>query len=326
MPNIRKPRSGSLQFWPRKRAKRHYARVRSWKPIKEAKPIGFAGYKVGMTHAIINDNRKTTLTKGQDISCPLTVIECPPLKVASMRFYKKQDNKLLLVSEIFSEKNAKELERKIITPKKINKKIEDIKGFDEVRLLVYTQPKLIGLKKKPDIFEIGIGGKKEEQLNFAKERLGKEITVEDVFTEGQQIDVHAITKGKGFQGPVKRFGVSLKRHKSEKGQRSVGSLGPWCGQGHFMWRVAHAGKMGFHMRTEYNKWIIKIGKKPEDVNPKGGFLRYGLVKNTYLLVKGSVAGPAKRIIRFNVAIRPSKKIPSQAPLVSYLSIESKQGN
>ncbi len=326
MPNIRKPRKGSLQFWPRKRAKRSYARIRSWAKSKDVKPLGFAGYKVGMTHLMINDSRKTSLTKGEEIFCPATIIECPPIKTASIKFYKKNTEGLKLVSEVFADKVDKELGRKITIPKNIKKKIEDIKDYDMIRLMVYTQPKLTGIKKKPEIFEIGLGGSKEEQLKYAQEKLGKEINIGEVFTAGQQLDVHAITKGKGFQGPVKRFGISLKRHKSEKNRRNPGSLGGWKGQGHFMWRVAHAGKMGYHLRTEYNKWLIKIGEKPEEVAQKGGFLKYGAVKNPYILVKGSIIGPAKRLIRFNHTIRQSKKIPAEAPIVSYSSIVSKQGN
>jgi large subunit ribosomal protein L3 len=227
----------------------------------------------------------------------------------------------MLVSEIFSEKPYKELERKIILPKKIKKKIEDIKDYDDVRLLVCTQPKLTGIgKKKPVIFEICLGGKKEEKLKYAKEKLGKEIVLEDVFKEGQQVDIHAITKGKGFQGAVKRFGIGLKHHKSEKGRRTPGSLGGWKGQGHFMYRIAHAGQMGYHQRTEYNKWLIKIGKKADEINVKGGFLRFGLVKNPYVLVKGSVGGAVKRLIRFNHATRENKNIPTEAPAIQYTSL------
>ena len=326
MPNIRKPRKGSLQFWPRRRAKREYARVRSWAKLKEAKPLGFAGYKVGMTHVMVNDNRKTSLTKGEEISFPATIIECPPIKTVSIRFYKKDIRGLKVVSEVFADKVDKELSRRMIVPKKIKKKAEDIKDYDEIRLLVYMQPKLIGIKKKPEIFEIGLGGEKEEQLKYAKEILGKEININDVFVEGQQLDIHAVTKGKGFQGAVKRFGIGLKSHKSEKSRRTPGSLGPWKAQGHIMWKVAYAGKMGYNLRTEYNKLLMKIGTKPEDVNQKGGFLKYGAIKNQYILVKGSVIGPVKRIIRFNHAIRQNKKIPSEPLVMPYLSLESKQGN
>ncbi|MBS3126176.1 50S ribosomal protein L3 [Candidatus Woesearchaeota archaeon] len=316
-----------MQFWPRKRAQSEVASVRSWPATKESNVLGFAGYKVGMTHAMIVDNRKTTLTKGESIFCPITVIECPPLKTASIRFYNTIENRKQLVGEIFSMQLEKELERSMIVPKKVSKKVEDIKDFDEVRLLVYTQPKATGIgKKKPDVFELGIGGKKEDQLRVAQEKLGKDITVKDVLKEGQQVDLHSITKGKGFQGPVKRFGVSLRSHKSEKVRRGPGTLGGWKSQGHFMYRVAHAGKMGYHQRIEYNKWIIKIGEKGEEINAKGGFMRYGLVKNPYILLRGSVGGPAKRLIRMVVAMRPKSQLPAQAPTVSYLSLHSHQGN
>src|SRR3989344_4451341 len=188
MPRTRRPRYASMQFWPRKRAQSEVASVRSWPATKESNVLGFAGYKVGMTHAMIVDNRKTTLTKGESIFCPITVIECPPLKTASIRFYNTIENRKQLVGEIFSMQLEKELERSMIVPKKVSKKVEDIKDFDEVRLLVYTQPKATGIgKKKPDVFELGIGGKKEDQLRVAQEKLGKDITVKDVLKEGQQV-------------------------------------------------------------------------------------------------------------------------------------------
>ena len=91
-----------------------------------------------------------------------------------------------------------------------------------------------------------------------------------------------------------------------------------------MYRVAHAGQMGYHNRTEFNKWIIKISDKAEEVNPKGGFLHYGNVKNEYMLVKGSIQGPAKRLIRLNLPKRPNALVPKDAPSVVYTSLESKQ--
>jgi len=321
MPNIRRPRHGSMQYWPRKRAKRIYARVKSWSKHSDNGLLGFAGYKVGMTHLIITDNRAKSLTKGEGISCPATILECPPLKTLSMRFYKKTVDGLKVLAEIPAKNLDKELKRKIIMPKK--GKAEEPKEFDDITILVYTQPKLTTIgKKKPEIFEIGLAGKKEDKLKFAKEILGKEVSAKDVFKIGEQIDIHAITKGKGFQGPMKRFGIGKRRHKSEKSIRNPGSLGGWTAQGHVMYRVAHAGQMGYHKRTEYNKQLIKIGEKPEEINPKGGFLNYGLIKNNYLIIKGSIAGPKKRIIRINKAIRPSKKFSKEAPAIQYVSVKS----
>jgi len=326
MPKTKSPRRGSLQYSPRKRAKKESARVRSWANIQEAKLLGFAGYKVGMTHVFYTNNRAHSTTKGMEISCPVTVIECPPLKTISIKFYKKTTYGLRLCDEILANKLDKELARKIKIPKKVKKKIEDIKDYDDIRLVVQTQPKLTSIgKKKPELFEIAIGGTKDAKLKYGQEKLGKDIHVHEIISEGQEIDIHGVTTGKGFQGPIKRFGIGLKSHKSEKSRRGPGSLGPWCGQGHVMWRIAHAGRMGYHLRTEYNKLILKISDKNEEINPAGGFVRYGLVKNPYILVKGSTIGPVKRLIRFNFPIRPSKN-KQEVPTISYISVASKQGN
>ncbi|MBN4048984.1 50S ribosomal protein L3 [archaeon AH-315-M20] len=320
MPQKRTPRKGSLQFWPRKRSKRVFARVRSWPKSKEPKPLGFAGYKVGMTHLIINDNRKTSTTKNMDIFCPATIIECPPLKTASIRFYKNTINGSKLISETFGENLDKELARTIILSKKGKRETKEV-DFDFLHLLVYTQPKLTGIgKKKPELFEIALGGNKEEQLKYAQEKLGKEINIDEIFKEGQQIDIHAITKAKGVQGAVKRFGISLKSHKTEKSRRTPGSLGGWIAQGHIMWRQAKAGKMGYHVRTEYNKWLLKINKANE-LQKKGGFEHYGVIKNSCIILKGSIIGTKKRLIRLNQATRPNKKIPQDPPTIQYTHLK-----
>ncbi len=139
------------------------------------------------------------------------------------------------------------------------------------------------------------------------------------------IDVLAITIGKGTQGPVKRWGINLMKNKhSRQGSlRQIGTLGPW-NPSRVSWRVPQLGQTGYHQRTEYNKRIITIGENGEDVTPKSGFLNYGEVSGNYLLLKGSVPGPKKRLIRLRPAIRSDKQ-PIGAPQVSYISVESKQG-
>ena len=150
----------------------------------------------------------------------------------------------------------------------------------------------------------------------------KDVKITDVFAAGQQVDSHSISKGKGLQGPVKRFGVSIRRHKSEKTKRGPGSLGPWHGP--LNWTVAHAGQMGVHQRTEYNKWIMQIGDDSAKVNPSGGLIRYGTLNSPYVLIKGSLPGSTKRLIKITTPLRPNKNIPKEAPTVTYLSLASKQ--
>ncbi|MCB9362459.1 50S ribosomal protein L3 [Candidatus Woesearchaeota archaeon] len=318
-----------MQYWPRKRAQRPYARVRYHKrDSKTARLCGFAGYKVGMTHVTTLDESKTKgKQKNLDKLIPVTVVECPPLKILAARFYKNEGLEgLRVVSETRAKVNDKNLKRKIRLSKKSEANLESTPEYDDMTIVVYTQPSLTGTgKKMPEIFEMVVGGSKDDQLNFVKENIGKEVTLKEVFKDGDVVDVHGITKGKGYQGPVKRFGVDIRHHKSEKTKRGPGSLaGGWKAQGHMMYRVAHAGQMGYHQRTEYNKWIVKVGDEPENINPEGGFVRYGRVKNPYMLIKGSVFGPAKRLVRFNLPLRPNRRTPKAAPKIQHVSLDSKQ--
>lgn len=323
MPRIRTPRQGSMQYWPRKRAADIVARVRTWTQAKEAKLLGFAGYKVGMTHVLAVDNRPTSISKGEEVQFPVTVVECPPLKVISVLLYKSDAYGSHCVGQINAEKFDKEVSRKMNLPKKPSKK-PDEREISEVRILVHTQPKLTGIGKKTvEVFELGIGGKPEEKLAFAKSLLGKEVKVSDVFSEGQLVDSVSVTKGKGLQGPVKRFGLALRSHKSEKTKRGPGSLGPW--HGFRGYRSPHQGQMGFQQRMEFNKQILRISDDVKKINPKGGFVRYGVIKNQYLLVKGSIGGPHKRLVTFTAPRRAfSVKLPKEAPTLAYVSTSSKQ--
>jgi len=70
---------------------------------------------------------------------------------------------------------------------------------------------------------------------------------------------------------------------------------------------------------------MKIGTEGAEITPKGGFLNYGEVTNTYVLVHGSVPGPTKRLVRFRDATRIPKKADTSAVDVTYVSTESKQG-
>ncbi len=316
-----KPRSGSLQYWPRNRAKRAYARVNSWPEASDPKPLGFAGYKVGMTHITFTDNRPNTMTKNEEVSTPVTVIECPPLKIASIIFYKKTDSGLKSSSVFLAPKIDKELSKKIKLPKKTSKKKlddYDIKEYEDIRIQVYTQPKLTSIgKKKPELFELGLGGKIEDKFNWAKENISKDINIHDIFTEGQHIDIHSITKGKGLAGPMKRMGISRTSHKSEKGVRTPANLGAWTGAR--QWRVAKAGQLGKQQRKELNKWLLKIDNKPEEINKKGGFKRYGLVKNQYVLLKGSLGGAVKGLEIMTIPMRPNRRHPKEKPSINHIS-------
>lgn len=309
MPKTRNPRHGSLAYWPRKRAMKEVPRIRSARLPKEAKPNAFPGYKAGMATVQYIDNSKFSHTRNDLLAKAATIIECPPVKIFSVRYYKKTPYGLKLATEALNPKLDKELARSVSLSKQKHALAEKLDDFDLLRLVVYTQPKLTSIgKKKPELFELSLGGSKEEQLAFAKDKLGKEINVKDVFAEGQQLDLHAVTKGKGLQGPVARYGISLKSHKSEKSRRFA-VLAPE-GDAKVRYFAHQSGKVGYHLRTEHNKWLLRI---MDDISSYPHFKHYGNLRNTCLLVKGTIPGPSKRLVVFTEAMRPSKKIPAQAP-------------
>ena len=326
MANIRRPRHSTKQYWPRKRSRKVHALVKSWISLNNVKLLGFAGYKAGMTNIIIKDNRPNSIDKGDQVSIPVTVIECPILKIFSVKFYKKSPYGKNVLAEIQNSKLDKSLSRKVNVAKKI-KDLSEIEGrigdFDDLRIVVYTLPKKTGLgKKTPDIFELGIGGKNiNEKFEFVKGIWNSDLRVSDVFKSGIKVDIHSITTGKGFQGGVKRFGLQLRSHKSEKKRRGA-VYGPER-PGKILWGALMPGKMGFLLRTEHNKDVMFIGNKPEEINPKGGFLHYGNVRSDYVLLKGSVPGPAKRLITMIEPQRKTKVFGNNYE-IQHVNLESKQ--
>ena len=75
-----------------------------------------------------------------------------------------------------------------------------------------------------------------------------------------------------------------------------------------MFTVPMAGQLGFFSRITYNNRIISHGKISEkDINPSQGFKHFGKIKSEYIIVKGSISGPAKRQILLSYPSRPSKK-------------------
>lgn len=322
------PHQGSLSF-RRVRAKSQKGKIRSW-PSWDSDPklLGFAGFKAGMTHITIIENRKNSPMYNQERIVPVTVIECPPLKVIGIRGYRYTPEGLKIAAEAMLKKLPDELARKMIIPKKYAEKTrlktlqERLGSIYELRVIAITSPKDAKLpRKKPDILEIKIGCKDMQTgLDFAKSLLGQTITVDTVFETGEYCDTIGVTKGKGIQGPVKRFGIKILSHKTRGVKRKPGALGPWR-PARTMYTVAHQGQHGYHQRTEYNKLIMKVGTKEEKITPAGGFKKYGEVGNDFLMMKGSVQGPAKRLITMRNPIRQKKK--TAAPEIVEISLTSK---
>ena len=328
MASRNRPRRGSLAYKPLKRARSQKPRIHSWTASNEAKMLGFAGYKAGMTHVMAVDNRKNSPTHGLEIFVPVTVLDSPPMKVVAIRAYKKAYFGNQPFTDVFAKDLKDDVKRRVDLPKNLDsdkylKEVEDnISDIKEIMLMVQTQPSLTTLEKKAaDIMEIAVGGKDiKEKFEFAKKVLGKEIAPEEVLGKHKFIDVTAVTKGKGMQGIIKRIGTRIQPRKTEKGRRHGGTGGAWT-PARKLWLWPLPGQMGYHTRTEYNKLVMQIGKNGSEVTPAGGFVNYGPVTGSYILLYGSVPGPTKRLIRISAARRPKA---DENLEVSYIDQTSKQ--
>lgn len=303
-------RHGSLQFWPRKRAAKVIPSA-SFKTLSREGVglLGFIGYKVGMASGYVRDNGANSLTKGQRITVPVTIIEFPTVKIFSTRFYKNGK----VVGEVLNSNIDKEVKKKVKLPKQAKGDVDGFKeDYDDVRVILYSQVKKTGIKKKPDMIEVALSGSKDEKINWIKENAAKEMKVSEFmdenFMKSGLVDIRGVTIGKGTQGPTKRFGLKLRSHKSEKGIRGPGSGGPWH-PARVEYTQPMAGQMGYFSRVIANGKVLKVDSIEEnDINPDKGFKKYGVIKNDYVIVHGSVTGPTKRPLFFTMPVRGSKNM------------------
>ncbi|KAG0511398.1 MAG: LSU ribosomal protein L3e (L3p) [Nitrosopumilales archaeon] len=305
------PRRGSLAYLPKGRAQSMEARIRSWpkQTFEEPKLLAHAGFKAGCIQIVSIDDREKTPNFGKQLVSLGTVIVTPPMLIIGMRGYTKNHNGQHADFDVFAKDLPKEISRILKNTEGNN--LESIQNsigkIHDLFAVVAIIPRHSNLEqKKPYVFEIAVqGGTIEKQFTFLKELLGKEIKIDQVFESGVTVDTAAITKGKGWEGPITRWGVKKKQHKSRKSVREVGSLGPISPQ-YVMYTVPRAGQRGFHQRTEYDKRIMILSNTEKNefkINPAGGFKHFGFVNGDYVVLKGSVPGTYRRLIKLRSQIR-----------------------
>ena len=136
-------------------------------------------------------------------------------------------------------------------------------------------------------------------VNVEDYTLGQVINV-DIFEEGEMVDVSGISKGKGFQGVIKRHNQSRgpMGHGSQY-HRGVGSLGTMLPM-HVLKGKKMPGQMGNVARTVQNLEIISVD-----------------TENNVILVKGNVPGPKKSLVMIRTAVKKPNVKKEAADLVSY---------
>jgi large subunit ribosomal protein L3 len=264
------------------------ARIRAW-PVRssseEPKILAHCGFKAGCVQIVSIDDRDKVPNAGKQLVSLGTVLVTPPVLILGIRGYSKDHDGKHAEFDVYAEDIPKNIAKEI-TIKNISGSIENaesrLKKIKEIYAIVAVSPRAAGLEmKKPYIFEAMVSGGDIEK------------------------HVAAITKGHGWQGVMRRWNVKKKQHKSRKTVREVGSLGPISPQS-IMYTVPRAGQTGFHQRVEYDKRIMIMGNTESDeikINPDGGYKHFGLVKGDFIILKGSVPGTYKRLIKLRSQIR-----------------------
>jgi len=193
-----------------------------------------------------------------------------------------------------------------------------------VRVLCSTQIRKLGLRQnKNHIMEIQVnGGSVADKIKWAQDHFEQEINVADVFSNNEVADIIGVTRGKGMQGVVKRYGVKRLQRKSHRGLRKIGCIGAWHPAA-VKWTVGRRGGMGYHSRTEINKKIYRVGAGSvrgavnnatceadaieKNITPMGGFPHYGEVNEDFMLIKGGIMGSRKRPLVIRKSIHPTTK-------------------
>ena len=338
------PRKGNLGYLPRKRTKHHRGRIRSFPKDNKANAphfTAFGGFKAGMTHILRDVDRvKSKLDKKEKVEA-VTVIETPPLKVVGLVGYIETPRGLRALSTVWAnhldkntlrrfyknwvrskQKAFSRYQSEIKDSKKIEVQLNRIRKYcTSVRAIVHTQHDLMKhfRQKKNNVFEVQINGGKTigDKVSFVQSFFEKEIRVDNVFGPNELIDVIGVTKGKGFTGVMKRWGVRHLQKKSHRGYRKVGCIGAWH-PSRVAWSVARAGQSGYFHRCELNKKIYRMGKgerggvknnattevdlTEKNITPMGGFPHYGVVRDDFIIIKGCCVGPKKRFVLLRKAM------------------------
>ncbi|MDG6925829.1 MAG: 50S ribosomal protein L3 [Nitrososphaerota archaeon] len=322
------PRRGSLAYRPRGRAGSFVPSIHTWPKLASPTPtlLAFPAVKVGTMHSISLDDREKTPNFGKPLFNPTSVLAVPETAVIGLRLYIRENGADRAVGEVYAPTLPKGVERK--PSPEPEKFVEAWKGrlssLSRVSALVSITPSDAGIsQKRPIVFEVGVGGgDTAAQIDYVVKLLGKGVKFSEIFKAGSYVDVIGITKGKGFEGPVTRFGIKRKQHKSRKSVRAVGVIGPWHPAA-VMYTVARAGQHGFHQRTETGKRILSISNpKDAPITPKGGFEHFGEVRTDYALLRGTVPGSTRRVVFVRL---PARAVKGKTTPVQVLELSTRAG-
>ncbi len=193
--------------------------------------IGLVGRKCGMSRVFTDDGR----------SVPVTLIEATPNRVTQVKTVETDGYNAVQVSA--GAKRAA-LIKKPLAGHYAKAKVEGGRGLWEFRL---------------------------EAAEVGKFEVGGELKAEEIFTVGQKVDVAGISKGKGFQGTIKRWHFTMgdATHGNSLSHRSPGSIGQRQTPGRVFPGKKMAGHMGNVRRSAINLEVVKIDNDRHLIAIKG---------------------------------------------------------
>jgi large subunit ribosomal protein L3e len=344
------PRHGSLGFLPRKRSKKHRGRVRSFPkddPTKKPHLTAFMGYKAGCTHIMREVNKPGSKLHKKETVETVTIVETPPMVVVGLVGYIETPRGLRTLTTVWCQHLSETVKRRFYKNwyrakkkafdryaariaedgnKDVETELNRMKKYCQIiRVLAHTQIRKVGLRqKKAHLMEIQVnGGTVAEKVDWGFELFERKVPVASVFSQNDMIDIIGVTKGKGYEGVITRWGTATLPRKTHRGLRKVACIGAWH-PARVRFTVARAGQNGYHHRTEINKKIYRIGaaavkegdkektpnaSTPHDltqktITPLGGFPHYGVVDEDFVMLKGAVMGPKKRVITLRKSLIP----------------------
>jgi len=319
------------------------------------------GYKAGMTHIVREMDKVGSKMHKKEVVEAVTIIETPPMVIVGVVGYIETPKGLRALTTVWANHLSDEVKRRFYKnwyrskhkaftkyAKKYAEKKEDIdrelsrikKYASVVRVLAHTQIKKIKIgQKKAHLMEIQVnGGTVADKVDFAVSLFEKQVPITAVFQESEMIDAMAATKGHGFEGVTTRFGTRRLPRKTHKGLRKVACIGAWH-PSRVSFAVPRAGQNGYFHRTELNKKVYRIGKAntpsgstdadltEKGITPMGGFPRYGVVNEDFIMIKGACPGVKKRVItlRKSLLAQTSRSAKEQIAL-KFIDTSSKFGH
>jgi len=182
--------------------------------------IGLVGRKCGMSRVFTDDGR----------SIPVTLIEATPNRVTQVKTIETDGYNAV---QVCAGTKRSALINKPLAGHYAKAKVEGGRGLWEFRL---------------DDGEIG------------KFEVGGELKADEIFTVGQKVDVAGISKGKGFQGTIKRYHFTMgdATHGNSLSHRSPGSIGQRQTPGRVFPGKKMSGHMGAETQTTQNLKVVKV--------------------------------------------------------------------